>query len=148
MVPLVYIASKVVHGPRWKEIQESSEEYGIKVISSWPRYNPGTTQEYDDLWSRCVSEVREADALLIYHEPGEVFTGAWIEVGVALAHGVPVFAVGCEEYSISCHARVKICASLPDAITKIQDYYRTAVAELLNDRPLREWRGLLDKPRR
>lgn len=59
------------------------------------------TLDWPDLWQRCLREATNADVLLVYMEPGETLKGAWIEVGAALAAGVPVIGVGIGDFSIA-----------------------------------------------
>lgn len=109
----IYIASKAHHGPRWLALRDA----GVPVVSTWiEESGAGQTSDWPDLWSRCVSEAASATALVLYREPGETLKGAWVEAGAALAHGVPVFAVGCDEFSVRHHPSVTPCATLDDAL--------------------------------
>lgn len=109
----IYIASKTVHGPRWQRLRSE----GVPFISSWiDEYYPGATEDWADLWTRCVTEAASATALILYREPGEVLKGAWLEAGAALSHGVPVFAVGCEEFNARHHPNIHLCADFDTAL--------------------------------
>jgi len=46
------------------------------------------------LSARCLAEIADATAVLLYCEPGEVLKGALLEVGAALMNGTPVLCVG------------------------------------------------------
>jgi len=95
-----YIASKTKHGPRWRELRDQ----GIPIISTWiDESEVGATNDFSDLWSRCINEAKTCDALIVYREPDEILKGGWCEVGAALAAGKPVYAVGCEEFTIRFH---------------------------------------------
>lgn len=110
----IYMASKAVaHGPRWRALREQ----GFPILSSWiDESDPGLTLDWPDLWERCLSEVKSAAALIVYLEPGEVLKGAWIEVGAALALGIPVIGVGVEEHSISKSGKIRVVENLDTAL--------------------------------
>lgn len=109
----IYIASKTAHGPRWVQLRED----GLPIISTWiDECYPGATEDWANLWVRCVNEAASARALILYREPDEVLKGAWLEAGAALANGVPVYAVGCEEFNVRHHPGITLCPSLPSAI--------------------------------
>lgn len=108
-----YIASKTVHGPRWRRLRDAGHE----IISTWiDEAEVGATSDWADLWVRCVCEAASADALLLYREPGEFLKGALVEAGAALASGKIVYAVGCEGQSFTNHPLVVKCSSLDDAL--------------------------------
>ena len=87
----VYIASKTKHAQRWKDLRAS----GVPIVSTWiDEAGEGETKSYADLWSRCIREAMTAERFIIYAEPGEVLKGALVEMGAAIAAGVPVFSVG------------------------------------------------------
>ena len=99
----IYTASKTVHAPKWRALRAE----GWPINSTWiDEAGQGETECFTDLWRRCVSEAGSASAVLVYREPGEVLKGAFIEVGAALAKGVPVHAVGCGEFSFVNHELV------------------------------------------
>jgi hypothetical protein len=109
----IYIASKTKHGPRWEKLRSE----GVPVVSTWiDEYYPGATSDWADLWRRCTEEAASSAALILYREAGEELKGAWLEAGAALAHGVPVFAVGCEDFNVRHHAGITLCADLDTAI--------------------------------
>lgn len=87
----IYIASKAKHWRRWQEFRAN----GLPIISTWiDEGDTGATTDFPDLWQRCVSEAASATAVVLYCEPGEVLKGALVEIGAAMAMGVPVYAVG------------------------------------------------------
>ncbi len=110
-----YIASKAVHGPRWRIARGN----GVPIISSWiDESEAGATSDWASLWQRCISEASGARALVLVRFDGEHLKGAWAEVGAALAAGVPVFAVGCAEFSIRHHPLFKECTNIEDAFER------------------------------
>ena len=95
----IYVASKAVaHGPMWRARRAA----GWPIISTWiDESDEGATMDWPDLWGRCLAEAARAELLIVYREPGEALKGAFIEIGVALSAGIPVIAVGMEDYTIS-----------------------------------------------
>jgi hypothetical protein len=82
----IYIASKTKHAARWRELRDKQQ---YKISSTWID-NVGTV----GLAEICIKEVLESDCLVLYCEDGEYLKGAFIEVGAALAAGIPVYVVG------------------------------------------------------
>jgi len=115
----LYIASKTVHAPKWRELRDS---HGYLIISTWiDEAGPGETSSFSDLWRRCVAEASSAAALLVYAEPGEILKGGLVEVGAALGNRVPVFAVGTQPgWSFVNHPLVTECATLDDALNLLR----------------------------
>ncbi len=94
---MIYGASKVLHADLWKRLRES----GVPIISTWiDEAGEGQSGDYSELSTRCLAEVASAKSVILYCEPGEVLKGAMVEVGAALALGVPVYCVGtCDSLS-------------------------------------------------
>lgn len=112
----IYVASKVKHAPMWRKMRDRGGPDPFPICSTWidearDKQSPSPA----DLWRRCVSEAANADAVIPYVEPGEVLKGALVEVGAALARGVPVFVVGEPDGSWASHPLVRRCASLDEA---------------------------------
>lgn len=113
----IYVASKVKHGGLWRAFRD---ERGVPIVSTWIDYNElKMPEDLRDLWQRCVKEAENSIAMLLYREPGEVLKGAWIELGVALANNVPVYAVGIEEYTVSHAEGVRHFANLESALSEL-----------------------------
>jgi hypothetical protein len=90
---------------------------GYPICSSWiDESGPGQTHDWPGLWQRCIAEIREADCVLLSCEAGEVLRGALVEVGVAIALGVPVIWYG-PELSICHHPSVTISSTLHGGLT-------------------------------
>lgn len=99
----VYVASKLWHWKKWLE-WEDANVHDVKIISRWVnvmrhheteeeivRY---TTPDYAHKgWQMNIEDVKDADLLVVYAE-NEDLRGALIEVGIALASGVPIILVG------------------------------------------------------
>lgn len=110
----IYIASKTKHAERWRFLRD---KVGEPIISTWiDEAGPGESADLDDLWRRCISEASSCEVLIVYREPDEILKGAWVEVGAALASGIPVYAVGLDEFSIAKHKRLTHFADMPEAI--------------------------------
>ena len=115
--PGVYIASRSRHGERWKALRAQ----GVPVLSSWiDECEAGATDDWSNLWTRCVDEAASAEALIFYAPVEDApWKGALVEVGAALSHGRPVFVVGDPDacsFSFVNHPRVTVCATLSAAI--------------------------------
>lgn len=111
----IYIASKTHHAEKWKALRSQ----GVPIISTWiDEAGVGETKSFPDLWRRCISEASSAERLIVYAEEGEQLKGALIEVGAALASGVPVIMVGTIEPMKTAvnHPLVSKAPSLENAI--------------------------------
>ena len=107
-----YTASKCCHARLWRDARQDH-----KIVSSWiDEAGEGQTASYSELSSRCLSEIRQADRLILLAAKGEILKGALIEAGMALALGIPVFCLDDGSPSISRvfkeHPLWKSCDSL------------------------------------
>jgi hypothetical protein len=110
---VIYVASKSKHGVMWRHLRAD----GIPIASTWiDEWEQGASDDLADLWVRCIGEVGLADALIAYHEPGDKWKGAFIEIGAALANGIPVYVVGDPPGSWVNHPLVHRCRSVGDAL--------------------------------
>jgi hypothetical protein len=111
----IYVASRTRHADLWRRVRAA----GAPIISTWIDH-AGPGQSPPGLWERCVAEVAGAAALVLFAGPGEALRGAWVEAGVALASGVPVFVSGLPDSVFvrdgSRHRLVTVCHSLGDAV--------------------------------
>lgn len=109
----IYIASKAIHGPRWRELRAS----GAPIISTWiDEAEVGLTKDWADLWVRSAKEAASARALVLVRLPGEEHAGALIEAGCAIRQGRPVFAVGWDHASFRHHPLVRTVGTLEEAL--------------------------------
>ena len=118
----VYPASKVKHAQKWLELQETNpyvffHARWLKTAKNEENLGP---ESYPELWRMCEQDVRSADVLLAYVEDGEVLKGALVEVGIAIASGVKVFAVGFKEGSWMYHKGVERFDTLEQAMFQIK----------------------------
>lgn len=89
--PYIYTASKTKHAQKWIDLRAS----GVNVISTWiDEAGEGASPDLHDLCYRCINEAIECDAMIVYSEDGDYLKGAFIEMGVALAHNKFVVLVG------------------------------------------------------
>jgi len=114
---MIYVASKTKHARRWVALRDT----GVPIVSTWiDEAGPGESVSLQDLWVRCITEASTADAVLLYTEPGDGLKGALVEVGAALAFGVPVYVVGDgTEGSWVCHPCVVRVATIEEAVNRI-----------------------------
>lgn len=89
-----YVASRasvLARGTMWRAIRDS----GVRINSSWiDEDGEGQTQSFSNLWLRIESEIKRSAALILYAESEDFpLKGAYIEVGMALAFGIPVCLV-------------------------------------------------------
>lgn len=101
----IYIASKVKHADRWRFLRD---KLGYPIISTWiDEAGEGQSKDLGDLWQRCITEASSAKVLVVNRELGETLKGAWIEMGAALAVGVPILAIGIEEFTVAKDSRIR-----------------------------------------
>ena len=92
----IYTASKLRHGPMWRNLCDHSRRFIFHA--RWLKHNkmgtPDTREEAVEFWRQDIQDVLTADAVIVYSENDEVLRGALVEVGVALSSGIPVFVIG------------------------------------------------------
>lgn len=84
----IYVASRVHHWRMWQQ-----QALFAPIISSWiNEAEAGQTEDFAALWdTQIVNEIRSATCLLLYVEPLDLpLRGPFVEVGMALACGLPV----------------------------------------------------------
>jgi hypothetical protein len=114
----IYIASTMTHAYRWQLLRD---KVGYPIISTWiDEAGIGESEDLSDLWRRCIAEASSAEVLILNRGPGEVLKGGWVELGAALAAGVPVFAVGIEEFTVAKDKRIRHFASMADAMAALK----------------------------
>lgn len=92
----LYVASKANMGDYWKVIRQTARvRYDVRIISSWiDESGEGESESMEALWVRCIQEAASCDAVLALHRSGDVWKGAFVEIGAALAAGKHVFVIG------------------------------------------------------
>lgn len=90
----VYVASRASIPERaamWRALRAD----GWPIVSTWiDEDGPGQTDDMGELWGRIAEEVTSAAGLVLYVQPEDFpLKGALVEVGMAIAAGVPVVVV-------------------------------------------------------
>ena len=90
----VYVASRA-SVPERSAMWRMHRDHGRPIISTWiDEAGEGESHDLGVLWERILAEVTTAKALILYAATNDFpLKGAFIEVGMALAAGVPVFVV-------------------------------------------------------
>jgi hypothetical protein len=115
----VYVASRTKHAPMWRAMKAS----GRPILSTWIR--AGDAPDMPDLWARVAREIPRAERLVLFISPlDSPLRGAFVEVGMALAAGVPVFVAAGDAPEILLgswihHPLVTRCATLDEAFTGV-----------------------------
>ncbi len=134
-VPGIYMASKAVHGPRWRKLRDA----GWPIISTWiDEAEAGRTADWADLWDRCAGEPARAVVTVLYAEPGEYLKGALAEVGAALSHGRKVIVVGPLDHTWTNHRNVEIVLDLDHALIRARWHIEQAAAPRPEPAPARD----------
>ena len=108
----VYFASKVKHYQKWIAFSHPQ----IAVSSTW-MHHAYNVRDWPEHWARIIAEIDNSDFLIAYHEPGETPKGALIEIGLAMARGIPIYAINFgSEHTWQWHVRVEIVSSVDEAI--------------------------------
>ncbi len=90
-----YIASRASPPERseaWRRLRDID---GRKITSTWiDEAGVGESTDLGALWVRIEAEIERSERLILYVEPGDFpLKGALIEVGMALAHRIPIRVV-------------------------------------------------------
>jgi hypothetical protein len=122
----IYTASRVRHAHLWIALRDR----GVPISSTWiDEAGEGQSASLSDLWVRCVKEASEADALIVYIHPDDGYLkGALVEVGSALACGVPVCVVGKTDASWVHHPLVGFRDTIEEAVNTFRIVNETAPA--------------------
>lgn len=95
----VYVAGRWLRRAEAWDVMRSLEARGHRITHDWTvkEDNLGMSDvERSDYYALCaaadVDGVLDADAFVLLHDPG--CRGAFVELGIALAHGVKVIVVG------------------------------------------------------
>lgn len=113
----IYVASRASQArlpEMWKQLRRD----GWPIISTWiDEAGRGETESMVELWDRIVSEVRSADVVLFYADQESLpLKGAYVEVGIALAFGIPVLAIVRNNANVGSwvyHPLVDVCEEFP-----------------------------------
>jgi len=124
-----YIASRASLPERsaaWRRLRDVD---GWKITSTWiDEAGAGQSNDIGSLWVRIESEIAGSERLILYVEPGDFpLKGALIEVGIAIAHLIPirVVAPGVQIDPVSfrplgswvCHPLAKFADTMDEALS-------------------------------
>lgn len=91
----VYVAGKWEERLRAREVMETIRAKGHVITHDWT-HEP--KEETDEVLLECanldVQGVESADALVFVAEKNLKFAGAYTELGIAIAHDLPVYVLG------------------------------------------------------
>lgn len=92
----LYIASKLKHAQRWRDLREVRNKENFEFVCSWidGGEEEGRPTSYAEMWERYAKEIRDCDVMIVYVEPGEVLKGALVEMGIALGARKAVILCG------------------------------------------------------
>lgn len=121
--PKIYFASKIRHAPWWRILAETYKEE-IIITSRWARIDGPdhnttfwTEQQKELHWIQDIQDVRRSDWLLAYCDGDKddpLLAGTLVEIGTAIALGIPVCACGFKDrHSWQAHPLVKSFAADP-----------------------------------
>lgn len=90
-----YIASSAsvpARAAAWRRLRDEDD---WKITSSWiDESGPGETPDLGALWVRIEAEIERSERLILYVEPNDFpLKGALVEVGMAIAHRIPIRVV-------------------------------------------------------
>ena len=92
----IYTASKLRHAPKWRDICDKNSNFIFHA--RWLKHTrigtPDGPEHAPAFWLQDQQDVKDSDALIVYAEKGDKLRGALVEVGMALAYGVPVILIG------------------------------------------------------
>ena len=90
----VYFASKLYHASTWRNLKDAR----VHAFARWLVHEESATEdsaeEAKNFWIEDVSDVKVADAVVVYAAYDDKLRGALVEAGVALAMKVPVYVIG------------------------------------------------------
>ena len=115
---MIYGASKSHNAWIWISLRSK----GVPINATWiDEAGEGHTVDWENLWERCIAEAMEADALILYVDPGDVLTGALVEVGAALGAGNRVLVVGEPGFRFAAHPLVSCHSSIDEALSALTE---------------------------
>lgn len=120
----IYTASKLHHWKMWRKLCDSTAH--IFAHARWLKHvaigTPDNADSALQFWIEDQEDVRTADAVVIYGEGDDKLRGSLVEVGMAIAYGVPVIVVGAHpDYGTwQYHFGVKRVATMDDAMAYLK----------------------------
>lgn len=117
----IYIASKMHHAAKWRELRDSWKPHGLFITSTWIDHDhlehAATPDDFKVFWITDHKDVVEAEFLVLYGEEDDTLRGALVEAGMFIALNKHVIVVGSNPgYGTwQYHPAVLRCASLDAA---------------------------------
>jgi hypothetical protein len=119
----IYVASKArpAEITMWKALRGA----GIPIVADWvdASINKTDAKVTPDMWARhwqmCLEQSAAADICVFYAPEGTTQCGALIEIGSALQAGREVWVVSDYQWSIACHPRCRVFASIEACVAAI-----------------------------
>lgn len=94
----IYIASKMHHAAKWRELRDDWKRSDLSIISTWIDHDhfedKATPDDFMIFWITDHADVVDAEFLVLYGEEGDVLRGALVEAGMFLALDKHVIVVG------------------------------------------------------
>jgi nucleoside 2-deoxyribosyltransferase len=86
----IYVASKFEEYPRVREIMAALIEAGHTITYDWTNCDQFTVEQA----AKDMDGVLSADALVFIAEENLPYKGAYVEFGIAVARGIPIYLLG------------------------------------------------------
>lgn len=124
--PRVYLASKLIHAPMWRDWRQSNS-YGLRIVSTW---HDNLNIDADDRdfdacragWTKNFADIDRADALIAFADRSEPINGTLVEIGAAISNRINVYLVGSFPWGTWQYStNVYKCPSLADAAYAIKE---------------------------
>jgi len=123
----VYPASELSRANTWRRLCDTNDH--IILNARWLKHikigTPDTPDRARSFWLQDERDIKSADVLLVWAEDGEHLKGALVEVGMAIAYGVPVITVGkhCDYSTWQYHPGVTRAYSITHAMALLRDMH-------------------------
>src|SRR6266536_2728605 len=124
----IYVASKAkrFHLKLWRRLRDELAAFNIVITSSWITLDnePHEKDAWIKLWTDCISEASSCSILLALYRVKENPRGQNVEIGAALASGVPVYIVrpkGLKVGDFCWHPLITLFDSLDEALESIKE---------------------------
>lgn len=87
----IYVAGKWEEMARVREVQAQLRAVGHRITHDWTSYQSDSPRDQ----AICdLTGVRCADVLVLIVEKDLRYAGAWVEMGIAIGRGIPVYVLG------------------------------------------------------
>jgi hypothetical protein len=94
----VYIASKIKYAARFRKLRHEWKKHNIELHARWfdqaQLEDIASPEDFHVFWLVDQHDVKTSNILIVYGEQDDHLRGALVEVGIAIAHNIPVIIVG------------------------------------------------------